>query len=97
MGEEKQKRSRESWCIIEYVLILVEIVEMNMNTIGSYCNPPPQYCTGGLRASICNNEYINLVSRETDFAASRADCSDPPGAAMAMAGSVVIEFRDLQA
>ena len=40
MGEEKQKRSRESWCIIEYVLILVEIVEMNMNTIGSYCDPP---------------------------------------------------------
>ena len=41
MGEEKHKRLRESWCIIEYVLILVEIVEMNMNTIGSYCNPPP--------------------------------------------------------
>ena len=40
MGEEKHKRLRESWCIIEYVLILVEIVEMNMNTIGSYCNPP---------------------------------------------------------
>ena len=40
MAEEKHKRLRESWCIIEYVLILVEIVEMNMNTIGSYCNPP---------------------------------------------------------
>ena len=33
--------AEETWCIIEYVLILVEIVEMNMNKIGSYCNPPP--------------------------------------------------------
>ena len=41
--------------------------------------------TASAISSICNNEYINLVSGETDFTASRAGCSDPPGAAMAMA------------
>ena len=46
--------------------------------------PHPTNCTGGL-ASICNNEYINLVSRETDFAASRA--------VMAITSSGLIQFR----
>ena len=94
MGEEKQKRSRESSCIIEYVLILVEIVEMNMNTIGSYCNPPPARVTAlvaWLLFVIMNT--LTWSQGKLILWRLQANFSVPPGAAMAVTGSVAMEFR----
>ena len=89
-----RREAEESWCIIEYVLILVEIVEMNMNTIGSYCNPPPARVTAlvaWLLFVIMNT--LTWSQGKLILWRLQASCSDPPGAAMAVTGSVVMEFR----
>ena len=89
-----RREAEESWCIIEYVLILVEIVEMNMNTIGSYCNPPPARVTAlvaWLLFVIMNT--LTWSQGKLILWRLQASCSDPLGDAMAVTGSVVMEFR----